>query len=419
MKKLLSKISLRTIVQLSILITVFALAIIHLRYGIEKAAPIDSYCPFGAVESFFTLLFKGEFLQRIFTSSFILLGIFAIATLVLGRVFCSYFCPLGTVQEWIRNLGRKLGIKKDFEIPEKFDKYLRYLKYIILIIIVYFSFYLGTLIFRSYDPYSAMMHIGREFSENIVGYVILIIIIIASLFTKNIWCRYLCPLGAFFGILKRFSFIKIERNTKTCTKCSICNKSCPANLDIKNAKIIKDSDCVSCGKCIGSCPKGSLEYKIFNKNISKRFFSILVILLVIIPLVIVPFTPYWKTKAESNIVNVKGEINTADIRGSNTLGYLVETTKVPLEEFKNKLGLPDNIDTTIKLKEIGTKYNIKDASGNYLETEAFRKVVDDYVNKKTETPSIDCPFGKTECEFPGDCGLYVDSNGDRICDRSQ
>jgi hypothetical protein len=49
MKKLLSKISLRTIIQLSILIAVFTLATIHLMFGIEKAAPIDSYCPFGAV----------------------------------------------------------------------------------------------------------------------------------------------------------------------------------------------------------------------------------------------------------------------------------------------------------------------------------------------------------------------------------
>lgn len=416
--------SFRTIVQASILIIIFSLAILHLLFGIEKAAPIDSYCPFGAVESFFTLLFKGEFLKRIFTSSFILLGIFTIATIFLGRVFCSHFCPLGTVQEWIRNLGRKIGIKKDIEIPERFDKYLRLLKYAVLIAIVYFSFYLGDLVFRSYDPYSAMMHLGREFTENIVGYIVLIVIIIASLFTKNLWCRYLCPLGAFFGILKKISFIRIERNTKTCTKCSICNRSCPANLDIENAKVIKDADCVSCGKCIGSCPKGSLEYKLFNKNISKKFFSVLVILLIIVPLAIAPFTPFWKTKAESNIVNVKGEINTADIRGSNTLGYLIETTKVPLEEFQSKLGLPEEVDLTTKLKDIGAKYDIKDSSGNYIETEAFRTVVDNYIPQKDIlqkplSPSIDCPFGKTECEFPGDCGRYVDSDGNRICDHSE
>ena len=70
--------------QLFVVVTVVLLALTHQFFGIEKAAPIDAYCPFGAVESFFTLLFKGEFLKRIFTSSFILMGIFLFANFFLG-----------------------------------------------------------------------------------------------------------------------------------------------------------------------------------------------------------------------------------------------------------------------------------------------------------------------------------------------
>jgi hypothetical protein len=110
------KISLRTIIQFSIVILVVVLSLIHQKLGVEKAAPVDAYCPFGAIESLFTLIFKGEFLKRIFTSSFILMGIFFLATLFLGRVFCGYFCPLGAIQEWLRKLGRLMGIKKDLEI---------------------------------------------------------------------------------------------------------------------------------------------------------------------------------------------------------------------------------------------------------------------------------------------------------------
>ena len=204
--KLLSKISLRTVIQLAIVVLIFSLAIIHRNFGVEKAAPIDAYCPFGAVESFFTLIFKGEFLKRIFTSSFILLGIFLVATLLLGRVFCGYFCPLGAIQEWLRAIGKKLGFKKDLELPEKADKYLRYVKYLVLAVIVYFSFYLGDLIFRLYDPYNALMHFGAEFEEKIVGYILLGLVVVAALFSKSLWCRYFCPLGAFFGVIKKSVF---------------------------------------------------------------------------------------------------------------------------------------------------------------------------------------------------------------------
>lgn len=419
MKKILSKISLRFIVQLLIVGVVFALALIHQKFGIEKAAPIDAYCPFGAVESFFTLLFKGEFLKRIFTSSFILMGIFLLGTLFFGRVFCGYFCPLGALQEWLRALGKKIGFKKDLEIPEKADKYLRYAKYLVLLVVIYFSFYLNDLIFRNYDPYTSLMHFGQEFEEKIFGYGVLALVLVGAFFSKSLWCRYFCPLGAFFAIVKKFSFFKIKRDAKTCTSCGLCNLNCPAQLKIKTADEIKSADCISCGKCVSTCPENSLDYEIFGKKIAQKTFSILVILFIALPLVIAPFTPFWKTKPESNIVNTQGEINTADIRGSNTLKYLIETTKVPFSEFQKKLGLPKDIDQTLKLKEIGSKYDLKNSEGNILETEDFRLVVYEYVKNQAKKSEITCPSEQTDCEFPGDCGLYTDKNKDNICDHSQ
>lgn len=374
------KLSLRTIVQIFMFILLVGIAFLHQYYGIEKMASIDAFCPFGAVESFFTLLFQGEFLKRIYTSSFIILGVFLIGTLFFGRIFCGYFCPLGAMQEWLRKLGKKLGLKKDFEVPKKLDKYLRYLKYIILILIIYFSFYLGDLIFRHYDPYVALMHFGTEIGEMLIAYLILVLIVIMSLFSKSIWCRYFCPLGAFFGIVKKISFLKIKRNVKTCNGCGICNINCPSNIDVKNLKIINDADCISCGKCTKGCPKKSLKYNILGKEITTKMFSILVIILVLIPLLILPFTPIWKSKAQSNIINSQGEINTADIRGSNTLEYLIEITNISLEVFISELGLPENIDTRMKLKEIGSTYSIT-IEGAPLETEHFRQVVDENYSK--------------------------------------
>jgi NapH/MauN family ferredoxin-type protein len=418
MPKIFSKLSLRIFAQFVVVAVIVSLALIHQKLGIEKAAPIDAYCPFGAVESFFTLLFDGGFLQKIFTSSFILLGVFLVATLVFGRVFCGYFCPLGAIQEWLRALGRKLGVKKDLELPAGLDKYLRYVKYIVLAVVVYYSFYLGDLVFRNYDPYNALMHLGAEFEEKVFGYIILVLVLIGALFSKSLWCRYFCPLGAFFGMVRKFSFLEIERNAKTCISCGGCDQNCPANLKIATAETVDEADCISCGQCIKNCPEKSLNWAIFGEKISPKTFILLVFALVILPLIIAPYTPFWKTKPESNIVNKQGEINTADIRGSNTLQYVIETTKVPLGEFQNALGLPKDVDTSLKLKEIGLKYGLKNTAGAILETEDFRVVVKAYLSKQKTSAAGDCPFGETDCEFPGECVNYIDENNDRICDHS-
>ncbi len=417
------------------LFLVFSLALGHQYLGVEKVAPIDAYCPFGAVEGFFTLIFKGEFLKRIFSSVFVLMGVFIIATLLLGRVFCGYFCPLGALQEGLRFVGRKLGFRNNFELPESVDKYFRYLKYVVLAVIVYFSFYLNDLIFRNYDPYNALMHLGEEFDEKIFGYIFLFIIVIISFFTKNWWCRYFCPLGAFLAPWKKIGFFKIERKAKTCIDCKRCDVNCPAGLKIATVDKVTDADCVSCGKCVGGCPENSLKFTIMNRPISQNQFLGLIGALVILPLIILPFTPLWQTRPESNIVDVYGKINVNDLRGSNTLEYIIETTRVPLSEFQSKLDLPSDIDLKMKLKDIGPKYNLKNTEGEFIETEEFRQIIEEYLSgpsSETDSPSADlkveetksqtmvaCPFGEIDCEFPGDCVRYIDQDKNKICDRSE
>ena len=373
--------SLRQIIQVTVFATLIFLAVSHQKYGIEKTASIDAYCPFGAVESFLTKINTGEYLKRIWTSSFILGAITILVTIVFGRVFCAYFCPLGAVQEWIRALGRKIGLKKDLELPLVVDKYARYLKYFFLLFIIYYSYKVGDLWFRNYDPYNALMHFGEEFDEKIWAYSILGVVAVSALFSRSWWCRYFCPLGAFLGIVRKASPFKIERNKTTCVSCGTCNQVCPANLNIKEAAAIKSAECISCLNCVSDCPETSLAARVFGREISKKTLAIIALLSFFVPLLIIMATPWWQTKAPTNILTTSGSIDVENIRGSNTLNKLLEDTRLPLDLFIQELGLPADVDTKLKLKEIGPKYNLTNKEGAVLETEDFREVVKRTISK--------------------------------------
>lgn len=196
-----------------------------------------------------------------------------------------------------------MGIKKDVELPEIVDKYLRYLKYVVLFVIIYFSFRETALVFDAYDPFSAFAHLGNEFEELIFAYSILAFVVITAFFSKGRWCRYLCPLGAFFGLLKKLSFFKLKRDSNTCISCGICKRSCPANLKIKTADVINDADCISCMECVNDCPKNSLDVYVFGKHIKKQTFILWVIGGFFGALGLFMLTPRRQTKPLSNIVN--------------------------------------------------------------------------------------------------------------------
>ena len=368
----------RRISQAIVLGIILFLTISHLRFGIEKAAPIDAYCPFGAVEGFLTFVATGHYLQRIYASSFIIMGIVLLLTLVFGRVFCSFLCPLGAIQEWIRALGRKLGIKKDLELPIWLDKYARYFKYLILAMIIYFSYQAGDLVFRAYDPFNALMHLGEEVEAKLAGYSILGVLLFVSLFSKNIWCRYFCPMGAALGIIKKVSPFRIKRNQASCISCDKCDIVCPAKLNIANISEVNSADCISCLGCVKNCPNSSLKATTFGKEIPKKIYGWIIISAFFIPLGFFMLTPFWQTKAPSNIVTSTGELNLENLRGSNTLQYLLDTTKTPLAFIQEKLGLPADVDKTMKLKDIGIKYQIKNSQGALIEAEDFRKVVEEF-----------------------------------------
>ena len=184
--------------------------------------------------------------------------VIAFLTAVLfGPVFCGWVCPLGTFQEWIANIGRKIFKPKyNHMLPYRLDQVLRYLRYGVLAWVISMTAISGKLIFADIDPYFALFNFWTS-EVAIGGLVVLGVTIAASMFVERPWCKYACPYGALLGISNLFRVFTIRRNETECKACKICTRDCPMNIPVHAVKVVRDHQCISCLECTskGICPQ--------------------------------------------------------------------------------------------------------------------------------------------------------------------
>lgn len=226
---------------------------------------LHAICPFGAVEAFLAFFKYDILISKIHESSFIIFILIMFLSLLFGPVVCSYICPLGSLQEWLSKIGKKIFKKKyNAFIPRKIDKILRYLRYGVLIYVVYLSTQSLRLIFLEVDPYFALFNFWSD-EVTLGGLLVLGIIMLSSLFVERPWCKYACPFGALVGLSNFISIFKIRRNKSTCISCNLCSKSCPMNIDVASKSVVLDHQCISCGICTSEdkCPvPNTVELKV-------------------------------------------------------------------------------------------------------------------------------------------------------------
>lgn len=252
----------RFIVQISVFTLIFLIAVS--AWLAEKGvsiplipdASLHAICPFGGVVTIYEFVTAGTFIQKIHSSSFILMLLGLIAAVLFGTFFCGYICPFGSFQEWIGKLGRKLFPKKYNRIvPKKLDRVLRYLRYLVLIMVLYQTAISAKLVFQTVDPYYALFNFFTS-EVAVSAYITLGVITVLSLFIERPWCKYLCPYGALLGLFNSIRIFKISRKKNTCISCKKCDRVCPMNIEVSGKEVIRDLQCISCHKCTSevSCP---------------------------------------------------------------------------------------------------------------------------------------------------------------------
>lgn len=345
---------LRWILLMFFLIMVTREAYLHQVLGGSEAPSIHALCPYGGLESLYSLIFTGTFIQKIFSGTIILLGITLIIALIFRRSFCGLICPFGALQEFFGIIGRKIFHKR-FTVPSAIDKPLRYLKYAVLAITIYYAWKTSGLWVDPYDPWAAYGHISSGFesltSEYLIGLIILIVILIGSMLYDRFFCKYLCPMGAVYGLISKLSPSKIVRNEDACINCGLCSKSCPMNIDTANMKEVTSAECISCQSCILSCPKkGALEYKTVKKPLKALTVIILAAGLFFTGIFITKNTGIFQILPQK--ITSESVINPEEIKGYMTLKDVSLGTKIDIKEVYKRLEIPESVSEDTKLKDI-------------------------------------------------------------------
>ena len=181
--------------------------------------------------------------------------------LIGGRAFCSWVCPVNMVTDlasWIRRVLRFDEGLKRYAIT-------RQIRYGMLLVSLVVSFLMGVAAFELVSPIS-MVHRGVVFGIGFGWAAITVIFLFDLVVLKHGWCGHICPLGAFYSIVTRWSLIRVDYNKDACTECMKCKEICPEKqvleLVTKHSGQVLSGECTNCGRCVEVCPDDALGFSL-------------------------------------------------------------------------------------------------------------------------------------------------------------
>ena len=224
-------------------------------------------------------------------------------TLFLGRIFCGFICPFGTIHHlvsWFRP-----ALKGDRMIQANQKRPAQRVKYFILLTLLVGAVlginYTGLMdpisfLFRSlalavlpglgigikalFDimagsdikvlnllSYGAEVLVSPVFGYDYQAYqtawfigLIFLVILFLNRIRPRFWCRTLCPLGALLGIFSRVSILRLGKDHDKCTNCRLCTKGCQGAASPMPGEEWENAECLTCFNCFDTCPEGALSF---------------------------------------------------------------------------------------------------------------------------------------------------------------
>ena len=220
-------------------------------------------CPIGA--------FQAVVGSSKFSFSYYITGFLILLGVLLGRFICGFLCPFG----WFQELLHKIPTKK---LSTKKLKPLTYLKYAVLLVMVVLlpaflvnDVGMGDPFFCKYICPQGVLEgaiplaianagirsaLGQLFTWKL--FILIAVVVLSVLFYRP-FCKWICPLGAFYALMNKVSLLGIRVDACKCVSCGKCSRVCQMDVDVVRAP--NHAECIRCGKCIGACPVDAISYR--------------------------------------------------------------------------------------------------------------------------------------------------------------
>lgn len=232
------------------------------------ACPLASFaCPIGMLASY----------SALHAVPWMLLGMFLIVGGLFGSLVCGWACPFGLFQD----LMAKIPTPR-IRIPH----WMSYIRYVVLLaFVILIPYFFGkennALFICKLCPSGALeatvpasvesaMEGGRIWLASWYKTTILIVILVAMLFTYRPWCTVFCPLGAILGLFNHISVAFLRFNASSCTECNLCRSHCQMNVaheaGIHHHRCIRCMECTACGAIEPALAQAGAEGKAQESN---------------------------------------------------------------------------------------------------------------------------------------------------------
>jgi NosR/NirI family nitrous oxide reductase transcriptional regulator len=208
------------------------LAVAVLYMGFVKSHLISVVDIFGVLQGQLPI-FKYEL-------TYYVLSVFVIVSTVLwGRLYCGRLCAFGALTQL---MDAVVPAKLRVEVPARLERRAAWIKYGLLAgVVVYFLATKDILVYQIVEPFWMFARVGTT-----AMWIGLGLLLLATVFVRNLYCRFLCPVGALLGVISNLTVFKIKRWSE-CKTCKICEKTCEWGA-IRGPEIVK-SECVRCDDC--------------------------------------------------------------------------------------------------------------------------------------------------------------------------
>ncbi len=273
---------------------------------IHLSAPVRLYFEWDPLVALVNAL-AGHALYRGLIWSLVIL----LPTLFLGRFFCGWICPMGTLQHFVGNMPSESKRGKQRIEANRYKRW-QTIKYVVLIAGLVAACF-GSAAIGWLDPFSLLVrsfglsilpainaaaraaltplehsHVAAikatgttlhsilhytvldlrqpHYAQGLVLGILFIAILAFSMRVTRLWCRAICPLGALLGAVSRWSVLGLHKDESSCDNCNRCLIHCQGGDDPIGGVLWRKSECLMCMNCVGACPHDGIVFKFFRKE---------------------------------------------------------------------------------------------------------------------------------------------------------